>query len=64
MLDADPTIDQVVGARTTEEGTHKILRVPAKWFIRKIAERLTEAEDPGPELRPARVPQGGRRCPT
>ena len=26
--------DQVVGARTTEEGTHKVLRTGAKWFIR------------------------------
>ena len=34
MLEKDPTLDQVVGARTSEEGTHKYLRVPAKWFIR------------------------------
>lgn len=27
ILDEDPTVDQVVGARTSEEGTHKILRV-------------------------------------
>jgi glycosyltransferase involved in cell wall biosynthesis len=40
LLDKDPAIDQVVGARTTEQGTHKLLRVPAKWLIRKIAERL------------------------
>ncbi len=40
LLD-DPSYDQVVGARTTEEGTHKWARVPAKWLIRKIAERLT-----------------------
>ena len=46
MLDKDPTLDQVVGARTTEEGSHKILRVPAKWFIRKIAERLTNTKIP------------------
>jgi glycosyltransferase involved in cell wall biosynthesis len=46
MLDADPTIDQVVGARTSEEGTLKLARVPAKWFIRKLAERLTNAEIP------------------
>ena len=46
MLEKDPTIDQVVGARTTEEGTHKLLRVPAKWFIRKLAERLTDAQIP------------------
>jgi glycosyltransferase involved in cell wall biosynthesis len=45
LLD-DPTYDQVVGARTTEEGTHKILRVPAKWIIRKIAERLSNSEIP------------------
>jgi glycosyltransferase involved in cell wall biosynthesis len=29
--------DQVVGARTSEQGTNKALRVPAKWFIRKLA---------------------------
>jgi glycosyltransferase involved in cell wall biosynthesis len=46
MLDKDPSVDQVVGARTTEEGTHKILRVPAKWFIRKLAERLTNTQIP------------------
>lgn len=40
MLDEDRSIDQVVGARTTEEGSHKILRVPAKWVVRKIAEKL------------------------
>jgi glycosyltransferase involved in cell wall biosynthesis len=40
MLEQDPTVDQVVGARTSEEGSHKLLRVPAKWAIRKIAERL------------------------
>ncbi len=46
MLLDDPSYDQVVGARTTEEGTHKWLRVPAKWFIRKIAERLTNQRIP------------------
>ena len=46
MLDEDPTIDQVVGARTTEEGTYKFLRVPAKWLIRKIAEWLTDQKIP------------------
>jgi glycosyltransferase involved in cell wall biosynthesis len=45
MLD-DPSYDQVVGARTSEEGTHKLLRVPAKWVIRKIAERLTNSDIP------------------
>ena len=32
------------------------LRVPAKWFIRKLAERLHQRRDPRPELRPAGVP--------
>jgi glycosyltransferase involved in cell wall biosynthesis len=38
--------DQVVGARTTEEGTAKLLRVPAKWFIRKLAEYLSDTKIP------------------
>jgi glycosyltransferase involved in cell wall biosynthesis len=46
MLDADPTVDQVVGARTSEAGKHKVLRVPAKWFIRKLAEHLVNSEIP------------------
>jgi polyisoprenyl-phosphate glycosyltransferase len=46
MLEKDPNIDQVVGARTSERGTHKPLRVPAKWLIRKIAERLTGTRIP------------------
>ncbi|WP_248961805.1 glycosyltransferase family 2 protein [Sphaerisporangium perillae] len=46
LLEKDPTIDQVVGARTSEQGSHKILRVPAKWFIRKVAERLAGQEIP------------------
>jgi len=46
MLLDDPTYDQVVGARTSEEGTHKFLRVPAKWVIRKIAEKLSNSSIP------------------
>ena len=46
VLEKDPMVDQVVGARTSEQGTYKILRVPAKWFIRKFAERLTGAKIP------------------
>jgi glycosyltransferase involved in cell wall biosynthesis len=42
----NPDVDQVVGARTTEEGTYKFLRVPAKWVIRKIAERLASTRIP------------------
>src|SRR5690606_29838037 len=48
ILEKDETIDQVVGARTSEQGSHKLLRVPAKWFIRKLAERL--AGQPIPDL--------------
>jgi len=46
ILEKDYTVDQVVGARTSEQGTYKVLRVPAKWFIRKFAERLTGAKIP------------------
>jgi glycosyltransferase involved in cell wall biosynthesis len=42
----NPGVDQVVGARTTEEGTHKVLRVPAKWVIRKVAEKLSSTKIP------------------
>jgi glycosyltransferase involved in cell wall biosynthesis len=41
-----PDVDQVVGARTSEQGTHKFLRVPAKWLIRKLAERLSSTKIP------------------
>jgi glycosyltransferase involved in cell wall biosynthesis len=33
--------DHIVGARTSEQGTVKLLRTPAKWFIRKLASYLT-----------------------
>jgi glycosyltransferase involved in cell wall biosynthesis len=36
--------DHVVGARRTEEGTLRVARVPAKWFIRKLASYLTETD--------------------
>jgi polyisoprenyl-phosphate glycosyltransferase len=38
--------DQVVGARRTEEGTVKLFRVPAKWFIRKLASYLVQTDIP------------------
>lgn len=38
--------DQIVGARTTEEGTHKAFRVPAKWFIRRLASYLVQTPIP------------------
>ena len=46
ILEKDPSIDQVVGARTSEQGSHKLLRVPAKWFIRKLAEILAGEKIP------------------
>jgi len=38
--------DHVVGARRTEEGTKRFFRVPAKWFIRRLASYLTDTEIP------------------
>ncbi len=42
----DPAVDQAVGARRQEAGSHRLLRIPAKWAIRKIAERLTNTRIP------------------
>ena len=42
--------DHVVGPRRTEEGTLKLLRMPAKWFIRKLASYLTETDIKDPTL--------------
>jgi glycosyltransferase involved in cell wall biosynthesis len=39
-------LDQVVGARSSEEGTHKLARVPAKWAIRSLAQYLVETDIP------------------
>ncbi len=39
-------VDQVVGARDSERGTMKMLRVPAKYFIRKLACFLTGTHIP------------------
>jgi glycosyltransferase involved in cell wall biosynthesis len=41
-------VDQVVGARTTEEGTLKVLRTPTKWFVRRLASYLVR--QPIPDL--------------
>ena len=46
ILEENPLVDQVVGARTSEEGTYKFLRVPAKFLIRKLAESLTNSKIP------------------
>lgn len=41
MLELFPEADQVIGARTSEKGTLKWLRFPAKWTLRKLASLLT-----------------------
>src|SRR3954470_4215161 len=46
MLDDSPDIDQVVGARRSEQGTHRWARVPAKWAIRRLAEFLAGTSIP------------------
>lgn len=46
MLAFFPDYDQVNGARTSEQGTMKLLRGPAKWFIRKLACYLTKTDIP------------------
>jgi polyisoprenyl-phosphate glycosyltransferase len=38
--------DQVVGARTSEQGTAKAFRVPAKWFVRKLGSYLIQQQIP------------------
>jgi len=40
------TNDHIVGARTSEQGTLKVLRVPAKWAIRRLASYLTRTKIP------------------
>jgi len=46
MLAYFPKYDQVNGARTSEEGGLRLLRIPAKWFIRKLACYLTRTNIP------------------
>jgi glycosyltransferase involved in cell wall biosynthesis len=46
LLAADRGIDQVVGARRGEAGSYRLLRVPAKWAIRRIASYLTDTSIP------------------
>lgn len=38
--------DQVVGARTSEQGTHRVVRTPVKWMIRQLAQRLAGRDIP------------------
>jgi glycosyltransferase involved in cell wall biosynthesis len=46
LIEALEGYDMVVGARTREAGSLKILRTPAKWFIRKLAEFMTSSKIP------------------
>lgn len=46
ILEFIPEYDQVIGARLKEKGTWKILRLPTKWFIRKLAGYLTRTKIP------------------
>ena len=47
LVDAlDEGYDQVVGARTSEQGTLRALRVPAKWLVRALASYLTDTKIP------------------
>lgn len=46
ILAKDPVIDQVVGARTSERGSRAAPRGPARWLVRKLAERLTGVQIP------------------
>ena len=48
LVDSIKNHDQVVGARTSEAGTVRLLRTPAKWFIRRLASYL--ARTPIPDL--------------
>jgi len=44
LVDAMDGYDHIVGWRQTEEGTHKLLRTPAKWIIRKLASYVSETD--------------------
>jgi glycosyltransferase involved in cell wall biosynthesis len=46
LVDQLGSADQIVGARTSEQGTAKFFRVPAKWAIRRLAEWLTRTRIP------------------
>lgn len=46
LLEHLGTYDQVNGARTTEEGTYKLLRFSAKWLIRMLACYLSRTRIP------------------
>lgn len=46
LVDQMDGYDHVVGARTSEQGTVRLLRTPAKWLIRRLAAYLTDTPIP------------------
>jgi glycosyltransferase involved in cell wall biosynthesis len=46
LVDQLESTDQVVGARTSERGSLRFIRVPAKWLIRRLAIYLTRTDIP------------------
>lgn len=46
LLEFFPAYDQVIAARTSEQGTLKFLRKPAKWFIKALAGYLVNTKIP------------------
>jgi polyisoprenyl-phosphate glycosyltransferase len=46
LVDQIQGYDHVVGARTSEQGTVRLLRTPAKWLIRRLASYLTDTAIP------------------
>jgi polyisoprenyl-phosphate glycosyltransferase len=46
LVEALDGYDQVVGARTSEQGTQRAVRVPAKWLIRRLASYLMHTRIP------------------
>lgn len=46
LLNFFPEYDQVIAARTSEQGTLRLLRKPAKWFIKSLAGYLVNTKIP------------------
>ena len=46
LVSALDGFDQVVGSRTSEEGSARYLRMPIKWLIRRLASYLSRTEIP------------------
>lgn len=46
LVDEMDAFDQIVGARTSEEGTARFVRRPVKWAIRRLASYLSRTDIP------------------